>query len=184
MRLALAFLALPLLALCTALPTPADGEPGLPPGWTDGVRLRPVLGDAERHSVHAYFNASPESPDGKRVLLYTSTTAEGYEGELWAVERATGKATVLARNVVVEDTHRAACQQWLSGGERVVFHDRRGGRWVVACVDTDTLKERVLAEVRLAGFGQAGADLVPVYGPHWDPGKHRDLELSRFQKVL
>jgi hypothetical protein len=111
MRPVLSFLALILLAPCRALPAPADGEAGLPQGRTDGVRVRPVLDDAERHSVPAYLNASPESPDGKRVLLYTSTTAEGYEGEPWVVERATGKATALAKNVVVEDAHRAACRQ-------------------------------------------------------------------------
>jgi hypothetical protein len=148
-----------------------------PPDWTAGVRISPVLGDAQRHSIHAYFNTSPESPDGRHVLLYTSTTADGHEGEVWLVERATGKTTVLAKNVVVEDAHRAACQQWLSGGRRVAFHDRRDGRWVVVCVDTDTLKERVLVEGRQVGWGQPGADVAPVYGPHWNPGKHRDLEL-------
>jgi WD40-like Beta Propeller Repeat len=44
-------------------------------------------------------------------------------------------------------------------------------------VDTDTLEERVLAEGRQVGWGQPHADVVPIYGPHWDPGQHRDLEL-------
>lgn len=156
---------------------PADQAPDPLGGWTTGVRIRPVLGEAARHSIHAYFNTSPESPDGRRVLLYTSTSPEGHEGEVWMIERATGRTTVLARNVVVEDAHRTACQQWLSDGRRVVFHDRRDGRWVVVCVETDTLKERVLAEGRQLSWGQPHVDLVPLYGPHWDPGQHRDLEL-------
>jgi hypothetical protein len=158
--------------------TAASDEPGrLPARWAAGARFTPVLGDADRHSIHAYFNTSPESPDGRRVLLYTSTAAEGYEGEIRMVDRATGETTVLARNVVVEDAHRAACQQWVSSGRRVVYHDRRDGKWVVVAVDVATLKERVLLEGRQVGFGQPTGDLVPVYGPHADPGRHRDLEL-------
>lgn len=155
----------------------ADGAGDLSAGWAKELRVRPVLGDAERHSMHAYFNTSPESPDGRQVLLYTSTTPEGHEGEIWLVDRATGKPTVLAKNVTVEDAHRTACQQWASGGRRVVFHDQRAGRWVVVCADIDTLKQRVLAEGRMVSWGQPGADVVPLYGPHWAPGKHRDLEL-------
>src|SRR5262245_58359171 len=113
--------------------------------WTKGVRITPVLVSAERHSIHSYFNTSPESLDGRWVLLYTSTTPEGHEGEIWIVERATGKVTVLARKVTVEDAHRAACQQWVSGGKRVVYHDYRQDKWVVVVVDLSSMKERVLA---------------------------------------
>jgi Tol biopolymer transport system component len=35
----------------------------------------------------------------------------------------------------------------------------------------------VLAPGRLTGWGQPNADVVPIYGPHWNPGSHRDLEL-------
>lgn len=173
MRCGISLLAVLLVTHCTPLPGRAEG----PSGWTTGVRVYPVLGEVKRHSIHTYFNISPESPDGRRILLYTSTTPEGHEGEIWMVERATGKTTVLAKKVVVEDAHRAACQQWVSGGRNVVFHDRRKEGWVVVCVDTDTLKERVLAEGRQVSWGQSGADLVPIYGQHWNPGKHRDLEL-------
>lgn len=156
----------------------AGADPaGIPAGWTTGVRVRPVLGESERHTLHAYFNTSPESPDGRYVLLYTSTTPEAHEGEIWIVERATGAVTVLARNVVVEDAHRGACQQWVSGGRRVVFHDRRAGTWVVVAVDIATREERVVATERQVGFGQPAGDVVPLYGPHWDPGALRDLEL-------
>src|SRR5581483_2730480 len=30
---------------------------------------------------------------------------------------------------------------------------------------------------QLAGWGQPNADIVPLYGVHWNPGAHRDLEL-------
>jgi hypothetical protein len=84
---------------------------------------------------------------------------------------------VLARDVTVEDSHRAACQQWLSGGRRVAYHDVRGDEWVVACVDVATGEQRVLARGRQLGWGQPDGDVVPLYGPHWDAGAHRDLDL-------
>ncbi len=166
-----------LILLGTALAVPADQAPGILAKWGKEVRLSPVLPASERHSIHSYFNTSPESPDGRHILLYTSTTREGHEGEVWVVERATGKTIVLARGVVVEDAHRAACQQWLCGGRRVVFHDYRNGQWVVVCVDIESGKERVLGEGRQVGWGTPGGDVVPLYGPHSKPGNHRDLEL-------
>jgi hypothetical protein len=44
-------------------------------------------------------------------------------------------------------------------------------------VDVDTLRERVLAKGRQLGFGAPAGDVVPLYGPHGNPGPHRDLEL-------
>src|SRR5207253_11119051 len=89
--------------------------------WKSRVKVSAVSGK-NHHSIHSYVNTSPESPDGRWVLFYASTTANGYEGEIRIRERATGKETVLAREVAVEDAHRAACQQWASGGRVVVFH--------------------------------------------------------------
>jgi hypothetical protein len=61
----------------------------------------------------------------------------------------------------------------------VVFHDVRGAaeEWVVASVDIATGQEQVLARGRQLGWGQPDAALVPLYGPHWDPAAHRDLDL-------
>lgn len=145
--------------------------------WQSGVTVRPASMVAARHSIHAYFNATPESPDGTRVLFYVSTTAEGHTGRLCIIERASGKELTIARDITVEDAHRAACQHWISGGRRVVFHNVHGHQWRVAVIDIDTLQERVLVRDRQLGWGPAGGDVVPVYGCHWNPGTHRDLEL-------
>jgi hypothetical protein len=145
--------------------------------WREGMSVRPVSAEPSRHTIHSYFNTSPESPDGRWVLYFTSTTPEAHRGEVRIVERSTGQEKVLARNVTVEDAHRVACQQWASGGKRVVFHDLRGDQWIIAAVDVDTLQEKVLATGRQLAFGQPNGDLVPLYGPHWNPGSHRDLEL-------
>ncbi len=153
----------------------AAAEPIAP--WSSGVTVRPLIPNAGRHLIHAYFNISPESPDGRWVVYYSSPQREGYQGEVRILERATGKEIVLARNVTTEDAHRAACQQWVSRGERVVFHDLRSGEWVVATVEVASGKERVLARDRLVAWGSAIHDFVPIYGKHWAPGKHRDLEL-------
>ena len=170
-----------LLVLASAVlcfgPPGATEEASPLAAWSDGVKVSAVLRDAQRHSIHSYFNTSPESPDGRWVLLYTSTTGDAHEGDIRIIERETGEVRVLASGVTVEDAHRVACQQWISGGRRVVFHDLRDGEWVVVAVDIETLRERVLARGRQVAWGQPTGDIVPLYGPHWDPGEHRDLEL-------
>ncbi|HEX7899545.1 MAG TPA: hypothetical protein VF950_17385 [Planctomycetota bacterium] len=138
-------------------------------------RVRPVAPDLKAHTIHAYYVASPESPDGRRTLFYASTARTAYEGDVQIIEG--GARKTIAANVVVEDAHRSACQQWISGGRRVVFHDFRGGEWVVVRVDVDTLEEKILAKGRQVGFGAAAGDVVPIYGPHGAPGPRRDLEL-------
>lgn len=145
--------------------------------WEGPVKVHPVAPGAERHSMHTYFNLSPESPDGKWILFYTSTTADGHHGEIRIRERAPGKEIVLAEGIYTEDAHRAACQQWVSGGRRVVFHNEVKGEWQVIAVDLDTRKKRVLARNHMLSWGQPNSDIVPLYKPHWAPGEHPDLEL-------
>jgi Tol biopolymer transport system component len=141
------------------------------------AKIAPVLKEAPCHAIHTYYVTCPESPDGRFVLLYTSTDPRSYVGEVRLVERASGTQRVLARNVTVEDAHRAACQQWIGRGQWVAFHDLRDGHWLVACVDVATGRERVLARDRQLGFGRPTGDAVPVYSPHFNPGTHCDLEL-------
>ena len=145
--------------------------------WKTGVKIAPVS-STERHSIHAYFNTSPESPDGRWLLYYASTTPDGHRGRIILHERATGKEETLADNLSVEDAHRAACQQWLSGGQRIAFHTvSDSGECAVHVVDLATRDAKIVATGRLLGFGQPLSDLVPLYGPHWNPGEHRGLEL-------
>jgi hypothetical protein len=146
--------------------------------WRTGVRVHPVADQPNRHTIHSYFNTCPESPDAKSVLFFVSTTANAQRGDVCVRDRATGKETVLVRDLNVEDAHRVACQQWVSRGQRVVFHGERDGHWFTGVVDLDTGKERLLAQDRLAGWSQPQADIVPLYGLHWNPGSHRDLELA------
>ena len=89
-----------------------------------------------------------------------------------ALDRKVGGVAVGA-----EDAHRVACQQWASNGRRVVFHGERDGDWFVGAVEVESGRERVLAPGRLKGWGQPHADLVPIYGPHWNASALRDLEL-------
>src|SRR5262245_28533751 len=166
-----------LLVLACGAALRAADEPGPVDAWKGKVTVRPVRKDANRHSIHTYYVTSPESPDGKRVLAYTSTDPAGHKGEVVTVERATGAVTVLAKGVVTEDAHRVACQQWVSGGKRVVFHDLRGGEWVVATVDVTTGAEQVLAKGRQVGSGPPAGDVVPAVGLHWEADDFADVEL-------
>ena len=145
--------------------------------WRADLRIGPVSPQEGRHTMHSYFNTCPESPDGRYVLFYSSTARDGHRGEVCIRNRQTGEEKVLATNINAEDAHRVACQQWVSGGKRVVFHGERDGEWFVGCVEIDNGEERVLARGQLSGWGQPNADIVPLYGPHWHPGAHRDLEL-------
>ncbi|WAC20326.1 hypothetical protein OVA24_02895 [Luteolibacter sp. SL250] len=156
------------LGLCTAH---ADLE-----AWRHAEK-RAVAPGRSRHSIHSYFNVCPESPDGKHVLYFTSTTPEGEKGDLRILERATGKETVIADGITCEDAHRAACQQWSGGGKHVLYHTLTDGRWSVRAVDISTKQERVLAMDRQLGYGSATGKYAPVYGCHWNPGAHRNLEM-------
>jgi Tol biopolymer transport system component len=145
--------------------------------WRHGVKIRAVSSDENAHTIHSYFNTCPESPDGKQVLFFVSQSRDGHVGAVHVLDRASGQEKAITAELAVEDAHRAACQQWVSHGKRVVFHGQREGEWFTAVVDLDAGKERVMAKGRLAGWGQPDSDLVPLYGLHWDPGQHRDLEL-------
>jgi Tol biopolymer transport system component len=48
---------------------------------------------------------------------------------------------------------------------------------MVVKVDVQSGTEELLTRGRQLGWGQPTGEIVPVYGPHWDPGEHRDLEL-------
>ena len=163
---------LPLISLPLVAAAPL-GDPVAP--WKANVHVAPVSAVAGRHSIHSYYVANPESPDGKHVLFFTSKHPASYVGEVRILERATGKETVLAENVHTEDAHRVACQQWLSGGKRVAYHEVVDKRWRVVVVDVATREKRVIAEDRQIGFAQPSGDLLLMYGCHWNPGPHRDL---------
>ncbi|MHB8899648.1 MAG: hypothetical protein ACYC6Y_12950 [Thermoguttaceae bacterium] len=165
-----------LLALLAAsVAGQAQDDPLAP--WKHGVKIQPVSPLEGRHTIHTYYVACPESPDGSRVVFFCSTEPTGYVGELRVLERASGKETVVAADVHTEDAHRAACQQWLSGGRRVAYHEVRDGRWQVVSFDLETGRPTVVALDRQVGFGQPQGDLLPLYGCHWNPGPHRDLEI-------
>ena len=169
-------LAAALLALPFSLSAADQADDPLAP-WRSGVKISVAAPKDGRHTIHSYFNTCPESPDGRFVLFYSSTAKDGHHGEVCIRDRQTGEEKVLATNINAEDAHRVACQQWVSGGRRVVFHGERDGGWFVGCVDLDTGKERLLARDQLAGWGQPDADIVPLYSPHWKPGAHPDLDL-------
>jgi len=154
--------------------TAAPADPLAP--WLKDVNIRPVAAPSARHTIHTYYLTRPESPDGTRILFFVSTTPDGHHGDLVVLDRATGRETVIARNLDTEDAHRAACQQWISNGKRVAYHDVKDGRWSVHVVDLATGVDRKLAEDRQLCFGRAVDDLLPIYGCHWNPGAHRDLE--------
>ena len=170
-----AVFAVAFILAAVALRAAESSDPLAP--WRAGVTIKAVVPDAGRHVIHSYFNTCPESPDGSKVLYFSSTTRDGQHGDVCIRDRATGEEKVIASDLNVEDAHRVACQQWVSKGRRVVYHGERKGEWFVAVVDLDTGKERVLAHNQLSCWGRPDADMVPLYGPHWNPGAHRDLDL-------
>jgi len=145
--------------------------------WRSGVRVGPACPVQARHTIHAYFNTCPESPDGRRLLFYASETTDSHHGALRILDRTTGEETLVTDGLEIEDAHRTACQQWISNGRRVAFHNVRDGRWSVLVADLDRRAVRTLVQDRQLCWGAVRGDVVPVYGCHWNPGTHRDLEL-------
>lgn len=146
--------------------------PVLAPQFT----VSPATTHTERHTIHAYFTGSPESPDGSSVLYYTSATREGHEGDLRIQDRLTGKETIIAEGIITEDAHRVACQQWTSGGRRVIFQHLDAGTWVVGVHDLATGETNIAARDRQLGWSHANSNLVPLAGLHWDAESCRDME--------
>lgn len=165
------------VSLASSMTASHADEPDHLAAWRSGVEIQSVAPHTDRHVIHSYFNTCPESPDGKYVVYYTSGTVEGESGDIRVLERSSGKETIAATNVTVEDAHRAACQQWSNGGKTVVYHEVRDGRWYVIAFDLATKKKKVLAEDRQVAFGSPTSPWTPIYGCHWKPGQHRDLEL-------
>jgi len=164
------------VSLCFSVPTQAAEAESPVAAWR-GAKVRPVSSVAGRHTMHTYYLVNPESPDGTKVVFYASTDEAGHVGNVVVQDRATGEETVVAANVQTEDAHRAALQQWLSGGKLVAYHEVVDGRWQVCVVDVATKQKTVVAQDRQLAFAQAHGDLLPMYGCHWNPGDYRDLYL-------
>jgi len=141
------------------------------------VTISPVSKVAGRHTMHSYYLLNPESPDGRRIVFFASTHPAGHVGQICVLDRQTGAETVLVDDVHTEDAHRVALQQWTAHGTAVAYHEVVDRRWRVVVVDMETRVKRVIAEDRQLGFGRGDGHLLPLYGCHWNPGEHRDLEL-------
>jgi hypothetical protein len=145
--------------------------------WKTGVDISPVSKVAKRHTMHTYYLLNPESPDGRRVLFFASTHPAGHVGQICILDRQSGVETVLADEIHTEDAHRVALQQWTAGGKAVAYHEVLDKRWRVVVVDIETRSKKIIAEDRQLGFGRGDGHILPLYGCHWNPGAHRDLEL-------
>ena len=130
------FLTVLISTMAGQLAVGADDDPVT--AWHTRVEIRPVLdADSTFHSIHTYYKTCPESPDGTRVLFFRSKTPEAQLGDVYVLGRRSNEVRVLARNVVTEDAHRAACQQWGHGGKMVVFHELRDYEWQIVSADRD-----------------------------------------------
>jgi Tol biopolymer transport system component len=145
--------------------------------WQAGVKISPVSQIASRHTMHTYYLLNPESPDGRKVLFFASTDPAGHVGQICILDRQTGAETVLADDIHTEDAHRVALQQWTANGQAVAYHEVVDKRWRVFVVDIATRQKKIVAEDRQLGFGRSDGHVLPLYGCHWNPGQHRDLEL-------
>ena len=87
---------------CSVYRSPRDSSTDAMAAWQDGVKVSAISSRADQHTIHAYSNTSPESPDGRWVLYFASATSEGHVGDLHIVERGTGQVRILARNVTNE----------------------------------------------------------------------------------
>jgi hypothetical protein len=127
--------------------------------------------------MHTYYLLNPESPDGRKVLFFASMDRAGHVGQICVLDRQTGKETVLADDVHTEDAHRVALQQWTANGQAVAYHEVVDKRWRVVVIDVESGTQKIVALDRQLGFGRGDGHVLALYGCHWNPGEHRDLEL-------
>jgi hypothetical protein len=127
--------------------------------------------------MHTYYLLNPESPDGRKILFFASSDPAGHVGQICILDRESGVETVLADAVHTEDAHRVALQQWTANGKAVAYHEVVDKRWRVVLIDLESGAKKVVAVDRQLGFGRSDGYLLPLYGCHWNPGEHRDLEL-------
>lgn len=122
-----------------------------------------------RHSVHSYYVATPESPDGRQILYFASERTDAGLGDIVVQDRISGDDRAVARGVEVEDAHRVACQHWCDGGRCVAFQDYRDGKWLAMVADLASGTQRVLAENCQVGFAHPSSPWIPVIGFHGRP---------------
>ena len=117
--------------------------------------VRPVSAVPERHTFHAYFNVSPESPDGRFVVFFASRERSGERGDIVVLDRESGEERVAAADIATEDAHRAACQQWALGSRFIVYHEPVGARWRVMAWERDTGAMQSVTGVFVLNGGEA-----------------------------
>jgi len=134
-----------------------------------------------RHSVHSYYVATPESPDGWHVLYFASQQPDAGFGDIVVYDRKTGEENAVAKGVQVEDAHRVACQHWCDDGRCVAFQDFQNGKWVALVADRETGTCRVLAENCQIGFAHPSSPWVPLIGFHGRPDGMTGIRLAHVQ---
>lgn len=140
-------------------------------------RIEPVWPARQVHSLHAYFNCCPESPDGQWVVLFVSDQPDAHVGDICIVHRDTGRCVKVDQEVHVEDAHRQAMQQWCANGHYLVYMKHHHNRWQVVRVDVKTLEKTVVFEGAQLFCGVPTKNDVPLYAMPWQPGEYRDLML-------
>jgi hypothetical protein len=127
--------------------------------------------------VHAYYVATPESPDGCHVLFFASEQSDAGFGDIVVRDRLSGEERALSTGVVVEDAHRVACQHWCDGGRCVAYQNFQDGKWLAMAVDLASGTQKVLAENCQVGFAHPLSPWVPVIGFHARPDGNTGIRL-------
>ncbi|MFG0247451.1 MAG: hypothetical protein ACF8OB_01085 [Phycisphaeraceae bacterium JB051] len=148
--------------------------------WAD-CQISHVWPNQQVHSLHAYFNCCPESPDGQWIVLFVSDQADAHVGNLWLINRHNQQTILIQEQVHVEDAHRQAMQQWVSDGKYLVYMSEQNGRWQIKRFEMQTRKLTVIHDGAQLFVGSPEMDVVPLYGMPWQPDGHRDLVLLDVQ---
>ena len=106
---------------------------------TDSITGRRVLQltNAERRSVHGYYDLPPWSPVDGRIAFTRMDAPDAKAGEIFVMD-GDGDNIIRAAASRAVSPNDGAMAQWAADGRRVYFKDRDGKARLIAWADPDT----------------------------------------------
>src|SRR5688572_13370761 len=126
----------------TIAPTSVQALPSAASDVVDPITGRKIrrLTAPPRNNVHAYYDISPWSPDGRRIV-YASNAPGDAGAEIWVMNADGGDPRPIATHPRF-DLHTGCHQEW-ADDRTVVLAATQDGQPAMRLIDVETLEERL-----------------------------------------